>query len=307
MKRQHVDPEDILLSLDWTEDDDLEFKSGKGGVPHSLWETYSAMVNTHGGVILLGVEDDGSVSGVEHPDRVKKSLWDLLHNRNKVNTNLLTDGDVAEVSHSDGTIVAIRVPRASREQRPVFVGLNPLTGEVDNSRVRQICNIHAVDVTRLLQALVSKAALVRDGHGRWSRYRLVHTNDSEHNGDSSIHKEISSEHKPDHSLHNDADSLHNKELLAIAEPARTQQRLKPADMERHLLALCEGRWLTRHELSLFVERNSESLRQRFLNPMVTHGLLRLRYPDKPNRADQAYTATSLVKETAVPLTKSKAK
>ncbi|NTU53712.1 MAG: hypothetical protein HGA97_08480 [Chlorobiaceae bacterium] len=41
MKRQPIDPEDILLRLDWTEDDDLEFKSGKGGVPHSLWDTYS--------------------------------------------------------------------------------------------------------------------------------------------------------------------------------------------------------------------------------------------------------------------------
>ncbi len=128
MKRQPIEPEDILLRLDWTEDDDLEFKSGKGGVPGSLWETYSAMANTHGGVILLGVEDDGTVSGVEKPERVKKSLWDSLNNRNKVNTNLLTEGDVAEVAHPDGTIVAIRVPRASRGQRPVFIGQNPLTG-----------------------------------------------------------------------------------------------------------------------------------------------------------------------------------
>lgn len=29
MKRQPIDPEDILLRLDWTEDDDLEFKSGE--------------------------------------------------------------------------------------------------------------------------------------------------------------------------------------------------------------------------------------------------------------------------------------
>lgn len=45
-----------------------------------------------------------------------------------------------------------------------------IEGEVDNYRVRQICNIHAADVTRLLQGLVAKDALVRDGHGRWSRY-----------------------------------------------------------------------------------------------------------------------------------------
>ena len=185
-----------------------------------------------------------------------------------------------------------------------------IESEVDNYRVRQICNIHAADVTRLLQGLVAKDALVRDGHGRWSRYRLPYAVDSEQTGEKSLHNDSKSTHKAGHSLHktNDSlhktdDSLHNEELLAIAEPARTQQRLNPAEMESILLALCKGRWMTRHELSLLVERNSESLRQRFLNPMVAHGLLQLRYPDKRNRVDQAYMATGLVKENAVSLTK----
>jgi ATP-dependent DNA helicase RecG len=67
-------------------------------------------------------------------------------------------------------------------------------------------------------------------------------------------------------------------------------------MEQVLLQLCRGRWLTRHELSVLVNRNSESLRQRFLNPMIEHGLLQLRYPDKPNRADQAYTVADSTTE-----------
>jgi ATP-dependent DNA helicase RecG len=97
-------------------------------------------------------------------------------------------------------------------------------------------------------------------------------------------------HKVGDSLHKDVSSLHNPELLAIAAVARMQKRMNPAEMEQIILQLCRGRWLSRHELSVIVDRNSESLRQRFLNPMVEHSLLRLRYPDKPNRADQAYTA-----------------
>jgi ATP-dependent DNA helicase RecG len=173
-----------------------------------------------------------------------------------------------------------------------------IEGAVDNSRMRQICAIHATDVTRLLQGLVAKRALVREGQGRWSRYRLPEVDDSIHKGDDSLHSDIAS-------LHKAGDSVHNPELLAIAMPARQQKRLDPPDMERIILRLCQGRWLTRHELSVIVGRNSESLRQRFLNPMVEHGLLRLRYPDKPNRADQAYTASDLdlVKEDAVASTK----
>ncbi len=128
MTGKPVNPLDILIQLDWTEGDDLEFKSAQGGMPKSLWETYSAMANSHGGVILLGVEDNGLVTGVREPRRLKKAFWDTVNNRGKVNLNLCTDADVAEVVHPGGTILAIRVPQATRYQRPVFLGQNPLTG-----------------------------------------------------------------------------------------------------------------------------------------------------------------------------------
>ncbi|GAB6057568.1 hypothetical protein JCM31598_06850 [Desulfonatronum parangueonense] len=48
--------------------------------------------------------------------------------------------------------------------------------------------------------------------------------------------------------------------------------------------------MTRRDLAAILHRNPDSLRSRFLTPLVAYGLLRLRYPDKPNRVDQAYSA-----------------
>ena len=87
MTAKPINPLDILIHLDWAEGDDLEFKSARGGLPKSLWETYSAMATSHGGVILLGVEDDGRVSGVDEPRKLKKAFWDTVNNRGKVNLN----------------------------------------------------------------------------------------------------------------------------------------------------------------------------------------------------------------------------
>lgn len=55
----------------------LEFKeAGRDSLPSSLFDTICAFLNAEGGIILLGVRDDGEVSGI-HPDCVAKLKADL--------------------------------------------------------------------------------------------------------------------------------------------------------------------------------------------------------------------------------------
>lgn len=122
---------EILTAVSAGEDKDWEFKSAKGGLPGSMWDTYSAMANTDGGVIVLGVrENDGEfeIHGLADPAKTEKDFWKTINNRGKVSATLLSNSDVRIVPVDGKPVLVVQVPRASRRQRPIFVGQNPLEG-----------------------------------------------------------------------------------------------------------------------------------------------------------------------------------
>jgi len=123
-----VTEKQLLTALKMGEEKDWEFKSAKGGIPGSLWETYSALANTDGGCIVLGVEKDCNVSGLSDVPKIKKNFWDLVNNKGKISLNLLSDENVTEIDVEKKSVLVINVPRANRRQRPVYIGQNPITG-----------------------------------------------------------------------------------------------------------------------------------------------------------------------------------
>ena len=100
----------------YKEDNRREVKKSNGGLPSSLWDTYSAFANCYGGVIILGVAEnkDGSwrTTGLkaENQGKLLKEFWDTINNRKKVNINLLTDTDVETFKLNDDMIIVIYVP-----------------------------------------------------------------------------------------------------------------------------------------------------------------------------------------------------
>lgn len=127
---------DLMFNLSqfnqYREDNRREVKKAKGGLPDSLWSTYSAFANCYGGVIILGVKEreDGSwyTTGLQEEGKLRKDFWNTINNLQKVNCNLLSEKDVQTYQVGEDTIMVIYVPRAKREQKPIYVGEDMFKG-----------------------------------------------------------------------------------------------------------------------------------------------------------------------------------
>ena len=106
-------------------------RDGRGELPKDFWKSYSAMANTDGGIVLLGVKEKKgkfSLNSISAPDKVLKELFDNANNPSKVSVNLLTNQSAWVVEIEGHKIIAVEIPRATRRQRPVYLNGNVLGG-----------------------------------------------------------------------------------------------------------------------------------------------------------------------------------
>lgn len=119
--------------------------------------------------------------------QLRTVLWGQLNDRHKVSANLLRDDDVRTVEDEGRQFVVVNVPRASRLQRPVFVGPDPMTGtyrRADEGDYR--CSDDEV--------LVRDGLLIQQNQRRWASYRVAE--DSPQSDDGSPHLEADSPPSP---------------------------------------------------------------------------------------------------------------
>lgn len=116
----------------YKENNRLEAKKATGGLPKSIWESYSAFANASGGIILLGVEEDDEhflhPVGLSSPEWFVQEFWEIINDRDKVSANILSDRNV-RIEEIDGKrIIVIEVPAARLEQKPIYITKDPFSG-----------------------------------------------------------------------------------------------------------------------------------------------------------------------------------
>jgi ATP-dependent DNA helicase RecG len=92
----------------------VEYKEAKEKIPISLYETVVSFANTNGGVILLGVSDDGNVQGIQPENKIKflKNIATALNDKNNINPVLYLNPTTVE--YKNKTVIVVQVPATSQ-------------------------------------------------------------------------------------------------------------------------------------------------------------------------------------------------
>ncbi len=191
---------DVIDLQTLAESSEIEFKlaggkNGKGQLPKDFWPTYSAMANGRGGWVILGVKEvnrEFTPVGVTDIEKVRTDLFNQLTDRDKVSVNLLTDQDVQTVLMDEKEVLAIHIPPATRKQKPVYLGKNPLAGK---TYIRLYEGDRACDEESVKRMLAEQLHDSRDNEVLSEHYTF--DEDIDHST-LSAYRNLLAAHNPDH-------------------------------------------------------------------------------------------------------------
>lgn len=104
---------EIKRLIDKGEGTRIEFKEAQKGVPDSFYDTVASFLNKEGGIILLGLTDDGVVLGLEEANlmQLKKDIVTALNNPEVLNPPYALP--VGDAKYGNSNLLYLRVPVSS--------------------------------------------------------------------------------------------------------------------------------------------------------------------------------------------------
>ena len=319
--------EDYLDSLlNSVECDDLEFKSAAGGFPGSFWDTYSAFANSEGGVIVLGVIERKGKFYIdnlsdEQIEEYTKDFWNNVNNRAMVSCNLLKTEDVVVEDYNGHKLMLFFIPRASREQRPVYRTSQPYNGTFKRNyegdykcTEKEVQRMFAdADVSRPADSRILKNYSMIDGYVTNESLKVVldihkaeiadALKDMRQDGllvqdwygrgtkyylpndDSNIPSIIASSGSKVANLSSNIPSPNIS--ISNMESLRKKKKLSFEELKKLICLVCSD-WQSLDELALQVNRNKTYLKIYVIPRMLADKSLEMMFPGVPNHPRQKY-------------------
>lgn len=110
---------ELIKLLHQPEKRTLEYKTAYNELPGNLFETICAFLNRDGGTIILGANDDGTITkgiNIKVTQQLTKNISNLSNNPQKISPTFLLQPEVVEFSENIQVIV-IQVPSSSQVHR----------------------------------------------------------------------------------------------------------------------------------------------------------------------------------------------
>jgi len=161
----------------------VEFKESKKKLPRNLFESVCAMLNREGGDILLGVDDNSGIVGIEasHINAVKTDLVNLSNNPQKLSPPFILFPSEYEI---DGKIVIhIPVPASSQVHKTGgFVFDRSNDGDFKVNEPYGIANIYNQKRTHYTEGIIYPAIRFEDfNQSLFPKIRnLIKSNEADH-------------------------------------------------------------------------------------------------------------------------------
>ncbi len=164
-------------------------------------------------------------------------------------------------------------------------------GKISNSDIQPYRREHPKEIGDRLKYAVSQGWLDKSGSaGRGTRYSLPSKAAPRILSlfDQTGPQKMNSEHYASSSEHYGLSSEHYLKLLNIAQCVRKKRRVNRELVENTIIQLCADEFLTLRTLADLLQRNSDSIRNHYLRPLLKNGLLTLRFPGSPSHPQQGY-------------------
>lgn len=109
-----MDQEQLIQLISAGESTHVEYKECGRRMPDSFYETVVSFSNTDGGSILLGVDDDQNISGVEESkeDKLKSDIITALNSPDCINPPVFVEPKIHKTE--EGVVISIYIPSSSQ-------------------------------------------------------------------------------------------------------------------------------------------------------------------------------------------------
>jgi len=106
--------EELKKYLKHRENERLEFKESKNKLDRSSFDTICAFLNNKGGILILGVDDNGIVKGINKDkiESIKKDIITTSNNWQKLNPPFILYPEVFNIDNK--IVIAVRIPVSSQ-------------------------------------------------------------------------------------------------------------------------------------------------------------------------------------------------